>query len=60
MLPLTWHCYKELDCISVAMETELSVGHGAIGYEGAWRGIVHTLFSIETDSTAWAARGAVG
>lgn len=60
MLPLTWHRHKELDSISVAMETELSVGHGAVGHEGAGSGAVRTLVSIETDGAAGPARGATG
>ena len=37
---LTWHGGKKLDSVSMSMETQLGVGHGAVRHEAARHGTV--------------------
>lgn len=54
MLILTRHRDEELDSITVAMETELCLSHGAVGNETAGR-FVTGVITVHVDHSARAA-----
>lgn len=52
LLLLTWHGHKKLYSISMSMETQLGVCHGAVWHKAAWHGTVGTVITVNTYSTA--------
>ncbi|TNN57647.1 hypothetical protein EYF80_032109 [Liparis tanakae] len=42
-VPLTWHRDEELDSVSMSVETQLGVGHGAVRHKAALHGEVRSL-----------------
>lgn len=50
---LTWNSCEELDSITVTMERELSVSHGAVGNKCPSCDFVATVVTINTDCTSW-------
>lgn len=53
---LTWHRDKELDGVAMAMEAELSLGHGAVGDE-ATAVLVRAVVSVHVDDPPTGGRG---
>lgn len=49
----TWNSSEELDCISVAMETKLCMGHGAERDKSARCHFITVFITIDTDHAAW-------
>lgn len=49
---ITWHSDKKLDSISVSVETQLGVGHGAVRHKAALNGTVWTVVSVDPYGTA--------
>lgn len=56
----TWNSSEELDCISVAMETELCMGHGAERDKRARCHFITVFITIDTDHAAWPVGRSVG
>lgn len=50
---LTWNSCEELDSITVTMERELSVSHGAVWNKRPCCDFVATVVTINTDCTSW-------
>lgn len=49
----TWDSCEELDSISVTMETELSVSHGAVWNKCPGCHFVTAVVSVDTNYTSW-------
>lgn len=50
---ITGDCSEELDSVSVTVEAELSVSHGAVRNKGSSSHFVTAVVPVDTDHTSW-------